>query len=75
MELQNSKWPEEVFLKQRPEILSHWSTGKDVNLKEAVSYHQQVPSVKRFSTKLIEAKAKELTYAQPRAGVALDSYP
>ena len=36
MDLQNKKLSEEQFFKIREEILTHWPTGKDVDLTEAV---------------------------------------
>jgi methylaspartate mutase epsilon subunit len=71
MELKNKKWSEEIFYKVREEILTHWETGKEVNLQEAVDYLKAVPVHKNFSLKLKKAKEEGVTLAQPRAGVAL----
>jgi methylaspartate mutase epsilon subunit len=71
VQLQNKKWPEDYFLSQREEVLNSWPTGKAVDLEEAVLYHRRIPDTKKFGLKLVEAKTKGVTYAQPRAGVAL----
>ena len=71
MKLINKKWSEDEFFKVREEVLNHWTTGKDVNLQEAVDYLKKVPEHKSFPKKLIKAKEEGITLAQPRAGVAL----
>jgi len=73
MDLQNKKLSEEEFFKTREEILTHWPTGKDVDLQDAVDYLKKVPDEKNFAKKLRKAKAEGVTLAQPRAGVALIS--
>lgn len=71
MALKFKKLTEEEFFKIREEVLKQWPTGKDVDLEEAVAYLKQLPDHKNFSKKLIDAKNKGITLAQPRAGVAL----
>lgn len=71
MELKNKKWTDEEFFKVREEVLSQWSTGKEVDLKEAVDYLKKVPDHKNFAKKMLKAKKEGITLAQPRAGVAL----
>lgn len=71
MELKNKKWTEEEFLKVREEVINQWSTGKEVNLDEAVEFLKNVPESKSFPAKLKKAKQEGITLAQPRAGVAL----
>lgn len=73
MDLQNKKLSEEQFFKIREEILTHWPTGKDVDLTEAVEYLKKVPDEKNFAKKLRKSKEEGVTLAQPRAGVALIS--
>ena len=73
MDLQNKKLSEEQFFKIREEILTHWPTGKVVDLTEAVEYLKKVPDEKNFAKKLRKAKEEGVTLAQPRAGVALIS--
>lgn len=69
--IRNKKLTEEQFFKEREEILTHWPTGKDVNLQEAVDFLKTVPEEKNFAIKLEKAKEAGVTLAQPRAGVAL----
>ena len=69
MDISNKKIPEGEFMKQRQEVLTQWSTGKDVDLDEAVAYHKSLPENKIFTVKLNKAKAEHRTLTQPRAGV------
>lgn len=71
MELRNKKWTEESFFNTREEVLKQWSTGKNINLQDAIEYQKKVPESKNFSAKLRKAKQEGITLAQPRAGVAL----
>ena len=71
MELKFRKWTDEEFFKVREEVLKQWPTGAEVDLEEAVKYHKSLPDSKNFGKKLLDAKAKGITLAQPRAGVAL----
>ncbi len=71
MEIQNKKWTLDTFNAQREEILSQWSTGKDVSLDDAFAYHSTLKADKNFSHKLTAAKDAGITLIQPRAGVAL----
>ena len=69
MDIQNKRIPEGEFMQQRQEVLTQWSTGKDVNLEEAVAYHKSMPASRNFSQKLLDAKRDGRTLVQPRAGV------
>lgn len=71
MKLKFNRWTEEEFMKVREEVLKQWPTGADVNLDEAVAYHKALPDHKNFAKKLVDAKERGITLAQPRAGVAL----
>lgn len=71
MDLRNKKMTEDEFFRIRKEILTHWPTGKDVDLQDAVDYLKKVPEEKNFAKKLRKAKEANITLAQPRAGVAL----
>ena len=44
------KIPLDEFLKQREEVLNQWSTGKEVNLDEAMEYQKSIDVSKRFSS-------------------------
>ena len=71
MELKNKKWDEAEFFKVREEVLTHWPTGKDIDLQEAADFLKNIPEHKNFAAKLRKAKQEGITLAQPRAGVAL----
>ncbi len=71
MELKNKRWSSERFLAQRKEVLGGWPTGANVDFEEAVAYHQALPPGKIFAHKLEQGKKEGVTFAQPRAGVAL----
>lgn len=71
MKLQNKRLSDGEFFEIRKDVLSHWPTGKDVDLQEAVDYLKKVPDEKNFAKKLRKAKEEGVTLAQPRAGVAL----
>lgn len=71
MELTVRQMDTEEFERQRQEVLGQWATGKEVNFEEAVAYHKALPKSKIFAEKLAEGKEKGITFAQPRAGVAL----
>lgn len=73
MDLKNKKLTEEEFFGIRKEVLTHWPTGSEVDLQEAVEYLKKVPDEKNFAKKLRKAKEEGVTLAQPRAGVALIS--
>ena len=69
MEIQNKKLSDDVFYKERAEVLTQWPTGKDVDLEEAVAYHKAMPEYRKFAKKLSQAKKDHRTLIQPRAGV------
>ena len=69
MDIQNKRLSDDVFYKERAEVLTQWPTGKDVDLQEAVDYHKAMPKSRDFGAKLLEAKAAGRTLVQPRAGV------
>ncbi len=73
MDLRNKKLTEEEFFDIRKDVLTHWPTGSEVDLQEAVDYLKKVPDEKNFAKKLRKAKEEGVTLAQPRAGVALIS--
>ena len=71
MELKNKKWTHDQFFAMREDVLTHWSTGQEVNLDEAFQYHKTIPAKKHFAKRLVKAKKNGETLTQPRAGVAL----
>ena len=69
MDIQNKRISDEAFAQIRSEVLTQWPTGKDVDLQEAVDYHNSMPESRRFPEKLVRAKQEHRTLIQPRAGV------
>ena len=69
MEIKNKRLSLDEFNCLREEVLKQWPTGKDVDIKEAVEYHKNMPEERRFSKKLLDAKRDGRTLVQPRAGV------
>ena len=69
MDIQNKKLSDDVFYKERAEVLTQWPTGKDVDLEEAIAYHKQMNESRSFAKKLSNAKKEGKTLVQPRAGV------
>ena len=70
-QLKNKRLSDDEFYNIQKEVLQQWPTGKEVNFKEAVEYHKNIPSDKCFSSKLLAAKENGVTLIQPRAGVAV----
>ena len=56
MEIQNKRLSDDVFFKEREEVLAQWPTGKDVILEEAIAYHKAMPESRSFAKKLSDAK-------------------
>jgi len=44
--IKNKRLDDDVFFKQRQEVLSMWHTGKEVDLEEAIEYHKSLPPEK-----------------------------
>ncbi len=71
MKLQNKRLSDEAFFEIRKEVLGQWSTGKGIDLDEAVVYLKALPESMNFAKRLSSAKENNETLLQPRAGVAL----
>lgn len=71
MKISNRMLSDDLFYKERKEVLGHWKTGEGVNFDEAVTYQKTITDDKRFGNKLAKAKKEGITLIQPRAGVAL----
>ena len=71
MEISNKMLSNDLFFKERKEVLEQWKTGKDVDFDESVIYQRSISNEKRFGTKMAKAKKEGITLIQPRAGVAL----
>ena len=69
MDIQNKRLSDDVFYKERAEVLTQWPTGKDVDLEEAIAYHKAMDESRSFAKKLSNAKKEGRTLVQPRAGV------
>ncbi|MDL2207077.1 methylaspartate mutase subunit E [Eubacteriales bacterium OttesenSCG-928-N13] len=69
MDLHNKKLTMDEYMAQRAEVLTHWPTGKGLDLDEAFAYQKAIPQHKRFSDKLAKAHKAKTTLIQPRAGV------
>ena len=42
----NKKWSDDYFAREREKVLAMWPTGREVDLDEAVEYHRQMPEHK-----------------------------
>ncbi len=71
MEVTNRRLDQDEFERERQEVLRQWMTGGEVDLAEAVEYQKNLPRHKVLAYKLEQGKEQGITYAQPRAGVAL----
>ncbi|MCL4516752.1 MAG: methylaspartate mutase subunit E [Firmicutes bacterium] len=71
MEIKNVRWRDDDFMAMRRDVLQQWPTGREVDLEEAIRFHQNLPPGKIFAQKISQAKKEGVTYAQPRAGIAL----
>lgn len=70
-ELRNKRLTIGEFKAVRQEVLQQWQTGRELDLKEAFTYHQEIPRSKRFAESMEAAEATGEVLTQPRAGVAL----
>ena len=61
---------EDVFLnKLRPEVLSPWPTGREVDLDDAIEYQKNLPDSKNFTKALAKYRAEGKVGLFPRSGV------
>jgi methylaspartate mutase epsilon subunit len=70
MQISNKKIDEDIFLKERQEVLAQWPTGKEVDLEEAIAFHKSMPPGQNLPRKLEEAKEKEEAYPVTGMGKA-----
>lgn len=68
MNVDNKKWSEDFFQKEREKVLNTWPTGKQIDLNEAVEYHKNLPPSKNAALKVLQAKGKGITYLCPSSG-------
>lgn len=52
----NKRLDDDVFFKQREEVLSMWHTGKEIDLDEAIAYNKSLPNEKNIVRKLRRAR-------------------
>ncbi|MBI2858308.1 MAG: methylaspartate mutase subunit E [Chloroflexi bacterium] len=71
MELKNKRWSEEQFFEKRREVLAGWPTGKDVDLQEAIQYHQKSCGQKNVARKLDRAKDERRILVAAAMGEAI----
>jgi len=71
MRLRQNMIDEDEFLQMRPMVLSQWSTGKEVNLEEAIEYQRNLPEHKR-SLSVVEKLSRDgRSGLMPRAGTPI----
>jgi methylaspartate mutase epsilon subunit len=67
--------PEDLFQKERREVLASWPTGKpggmEIPLDEGIDYQKNLPREKQFAAILSDGSKEGKLLLQPRAGVAL----
>lgn len=56
MELRNKRLSDQEFFEERKSVLATWPTGRDVDLDEAIEYHQSMAPNRVYARKLDEAK-------------------
>jgi methylaspartate mutase epsilon subunit len=54
----NRRLTDEEFFDEREQVLAMWSTGRDVDLDEAIAYHKSMPRNKNFYLKLSDARKR-----------------
>jgi methylaspartate mutase epsilon subunit len=59
---------DDVFAAMRRENLARWPTGAEVDIDEAVAYHQAMPAHKNLSAAMRKADAEGRCLTQPRGG-------
>jgi methylaspartate mutase epsilon subunit len=60
MAVRNKRLSDEEFFRMREEVLAMWPTGREVDLAEAIEYHQSLPPSKNYALKLAEAERNGL---------------
>ncbi len=67
--VKQQKIDEQTFAKMRQEMLAQWPTGKEVDIDEAVEFHNKMPEGKNFTKVLAQYKAEGKIGLFPRSGV------
>lgn len=63
------RWDDARFDAERKKVLALWRTGAEVDIDEAVAYHQKMPDTKNVPKKRLWAKQTGNVLIQPLAGV------
>lgn len=69
--IRNIKLNEEEFNSRRQSVLAGWSTGREIDLEEAISFQKSLPSHKSMANVVQQAYKEGKTLTQPRGGVCL----
>lgn len=67
----NEKLPDDLFLKERQEVLSQWPTGQEVDLEEAIEYHKTLKENRSFLKVLERLRREGRTAVFPRGGTPI----
>ena len=70
MEVKNKRLNEEEFQKERQEVLALWSTGREVDLDEAIEYQKPMLPHRNYALKVAEAKKNGTQLLRTDSGVA-----
>lgn len=71
IKVKQQKIDDATFAKMRQETLALWPTGKEVDIDEAVEYHNKMPDSKNFTKALAQYKAEGKIGLFPRSGVPI----
>src|SRR4030043_1994047 len=71
IKVRNRKIDEEEVFNERQRVLSMWSTGKEVDLEEAIEYHKRLPDHKHFMKVAERLHREGRTVVFPRAGTPI----
>jgi len=70
MAIRNRKLEETEFFRQREEVLSHWPTGKEVELAEGIEYQRRILGTKNAVRLIDQAEKEGKTLVESRGGFA-----
>jgi methylaspartate mutase epsilon subunit len=70
-ELSDQRIPEEKFFGLRAKVLSEWPTGQEVDIAEAITYHNNLPDRKNVVAVVKRAAERGKILIQPRAGTTI----
>ena len=69
-EVRNKRLTDEEFFKQRKEVLAMWPKGKELDLNEAIAFHQSLAPGKNHALKLRKAKENGIISFSSMMGTA-----